>query len=255
MNLNLHEAVIRKYDSVSQRIRVLTETWLKNEMYCPSCGCEKLEKMPNNSKMADFFCENCGEIYELKSKKIPLGRQILDGAYYAALERVNSNTNSNLFVLGYDKKFMIESLTLVPKYFLTPNILKKRNPLSENAERPGYIGAYILYGEISDYGKISIVKSYVEQNRKAVLENYSKISRLKIESLNKRGWLMDVLNCINKISTECFTLEDIYRFIPELEKKHPDNKHIEEKIRQQLQFLRDKNFLEFLSKRGTYRKI
>lgn len=255
MNLKLPETIIKNYDSNSQRIRVLTETWLKNEMYCPSCGFDYLDKISNNAKMADFFCENCGEVYELKSKKIPLGKQIVNGAYYSALERLNSNKNPNLLVLGYDKKFLVESLTLVPKYFLTPSLLKKRNPLSWKSKRHGYIGAFILYGEISEYGKISIVKSYTEQDRKIVVENYSKVSRLRVKELSKRGWLIDVLDCINKITTENFSLEDIYKFIPELEKKHPDNKNIEAKIRQQLQFLRDKNFLEFLPRRGTYRKI
>ena len=255
MNIMLPEILGFNYKSSSQRIRVLTESWLKNEMYCPVCGFDYLNRNRNNAKMADFFCKECGEIYELKSHKIPMGKQILDGAYYTALERINSNQNPNLLILGYDKKYMVESLTLVPKYFLTPDILKKRNALSEKAERHSYIGAYILYGEISEYGKISIVKSYIERDRKIVIENYSKISRLKIEKLSERGWLIDVLNCINEIKTEFFSLEDIYKFIPELKKRHPDNNHIEAKIRQQLQFLRNKHFLEFLPKRGTYRKI
>ena len=38
----------------------------------------------------------------------------------------------------------------------------------------------------------------------------------------------------------------------ELSKKHPDNRHIKDKIRQQLQVLRDKGYLEF-SSRGNYR--
>ena len=37
-----------------------------------------------------------------------------------------------------------------------------------------------------------------------------------------------------------------------LSKKHPDNHHIKPKIRQQLQFLRDKGYLEFVE-RGRYR--
>ena len=40
-----------------------------------------------------------------------------------------------------------------------------------------------------------------------------------------------------------FTNEDIYAFASELEKLHPDNRHIRDKIRQQLQVLRDTGFL------------
>jgi len=39
-----------------------------------------------------------------------------------------------------------------------------------------------------------------------------------------------------------------------LKLKHIENKNIEAKIRQQLQFLRDKGFIEFLG-RGKYRKV
>ena len=104
------------YKRLSQKIRVLSESWLKNEMYCPACGNDYLDKLPNNSKLADFICDNCGEIYELKSKSRYIGKSIVDGAYYAALERITSSTNPNLFVLSYDKN-IIEDLTLIPKYF------------------------------------------------------------------------------------------------------------------------------------------
>ena len=64
---------------------------------------------------------------------------------------------------------------------------------------------------------------------------------------------MDVLNCVNKISRPVFTLEEIYEYENELHIKHPQNNNIKPKIRQQLQFLRDKGFIEFLGN-GKYRK-
>lgn len=65
---------------------------------------------------------------------------------------------------------------------------------------------------------------------------------------------MDVLNCVNKTPSKIFTLEEIYRHVDELSIKHPQNHNIEAKIRQQLQLLRDKGFIEFLGN-GNYRKI
>lgn len=44
------------------------------------------------------------------------------------------------------------------------------------------------------------------------------------------------------------------KFEDVLSKKHPDNNHIKDKIRQQLQILKDKGILE-LRGRGHYRKI
>jgi hypothetical protein len=49
-----------------------------------------------------------------------------------------------------------------------------------------------------------------------------------------------------------FMLDDVYAFEGELASVYPDNKHIKDKIRQQLQVLRDKGYLEFMG-RGKYR--
>lgn len=67
---------------------------MAGEMYCPSCGNASLRHLPNNSRLADFVCESCGEIYELKNKRDSVGSKILDGAYYAALERITKQHES-----------------------------------------------------------------------------------------------------------------------------------------------------------------
>ena len=77
---------------------------------------------------------------------------------------------------------------------------------------------------------------------------------MQTSNLEKRGWLLDVLNCVNDIGSSEFTLRDVYSYVEVLQKKHIYNNNVEAKIRQQLQFLRDKGFIEFLE-RGHYRKI
>jgi ribosomal protein RSM22 (predicted rRNA methylase) len=49
-----------------------------------------------------------------------------------------------------------------------------------------------------------------------------------------------------------FTNEDIYAFTRELEQLHPDNRHVRDKIRQQLQMLRDAKLLIHVE-RGVWR--
>jgi type II restriction enzyme len=46
----------------------------------------------------------------------------------------------------------------------------------------------------------------------------------------------------------------VYQFEKQLAAKHPENNHIKDKIRQQLQMLRDKGIIGF-NGRGHYRKI
>jgi len=63
-----------------------------------------------------------------------------------------------------------------------------------------------------------------------------------------------VFNCVNLISKQVFTLNDINKFENHLKKIYPSNKHIKDKIRQQLQLLRDLGLIEFLGS-GKYRKL
>lgn len=49
-----------------------------------------------------------------------------------------------------------------------------------------------------------------------------------------------------------FELDDVYAFAAKLSKLYPNNRHVKQKIRQQLQFLRDRGYLDFVS-RGFYR--
>ena len=73
------------------------------------------------------------------------------------------------------------------------------------------------------------------------------------QNIKLRGRLLYVLNCINEIDGETFTLRDIYKYEDFLQSRHDDNNNVEAKIRQQLQFLRDKGFIEFVG-RVVYRK-
>jgi type II restriction enzyme len=72
--------------------------------------------------------------------------------------------------------------------------------------------------------------------------------------VNAKGWLLSVMQCIEKINRNVFTLDELYSFEGELKKRHPGNQFIKEKIRQKLQVLRDKGYLEFMG-RGNYRLV
>jgi type II restriction enzyme len=58
-----------------------------------------------------------------------------------------------------------------------------------------------------------------------------------------------VLQSLGKLA---FPLADVYAHADALSKLHPTNAHIRDKIRQQLQVLRDLGLLEFLGG-GSYR--
>lgn len=254
MNLKLDESIAIGYKSLAQKIRVMSEFWTQENLFCPCCGNSHVDKLPNNSPVADMQCENCGEIFELKSKKNRIGKKIVDGAYSTMIERITGNINPQLLLIQYSPRLFIKDLILVPKFFFTPGIIEKRKPLSANARRAGWVGCNIIYEKIPSQGKIDIVRDGVEISTADVLKNYAHTKKLQTENINLRGWMLDILHCINKLDTEIFTLKDIYSYTDYLKLRHGDNHNVEAKIRQQLQFLRDKGFVEFVG-RGKYRKV
>ena len=254
MNLSFDRSLAEHYNSTSQKIRVMSEAWLADNMYCPVCGHPRISHLDNNKPVADFFCESCHEIFELKSKKGNLGNKISGGAYDAAIERITSNTNPSLLVLQYTADYEVSDLVLVPRFFFVPEIIEKRKPLKPDARRAGWTGCNILLGCIPSQGRISIIQDRNIADKNDVLSAYRRLAQLEKESLESRGWLLDVLNCVNEIKTAEFTLKDVYQFVEILSQKHPYNNNVEPKIRQQLQLLRDKGFIEFLSP-GHYRKL
>ncbi len=253
MNYKFDETLAIGYKSGAQKIRRMSEDWVSNNIYCPCCGNPHITKMLNNSPVSDFQCLECGEIFELKSKGGRLGKKIVDGAYDTMISRITSNTNPDLFLLEYSQQLEVINLLLIPKFFFVPSIIEKRTPLASTARRAGWIGCNILINEVPYQGRIHIINDQKIRNKTEILNEYKHIQGLKTNQLEKRGWLFDILNCINKIPTIEFSLGDVYKFAGFLQDKHCLNHNVEAKIRQQLQILRDKNIIEFLG-RGHYRK-
>ena len=240
------------YSSNSQKIRVLTEKWALENIFCPSCG-GVISEYENNKPVADFFCIRCSEDYELKSKNNKMGKKIVDGAYSTMIERLQSDSNPNFFFLNYHKNSLdISNFIVIPKHFFTLEIIEKRKPLSVTAKRAGWTGCNILLETIPQSGKIFYIKDGKVQSKNEIVDNWNKTTFLKESSnLDSRGWLIDIIQCIEKIDKKEFLLNEIYHFENFLKIKHPNNNNIQAKIRQQLQVLRDKKFLEF-SSRGKY---
>jgi type II restriction enzyme len=86
----------------------------------------------------------------------------------------------------------------------------------------------------------------------AVRERFHTLEPMRRLSAAKRGWTLDLLTHLRTISREVFTLADAYSTEEALAKKHPENRHVRPKIRQQLQVLRDLGYLDFVE-RGLYR--
>lgn len=254
MNLNFNTHLAEGYSSNSQIARILTENWVKENSYCPSCGHVTLKDFENNRPVADFYCLVCNEEYELKSKGGRLSNTVTDGAYSTMIQRINSNENPNFFFLTYSKQWSVNDFLIIPKQFFTTEIIIKRKPLSETARRAGWIGCNIDISNIAEAGKVFLVKNTKEVNRQVVNESFNKTIFLRGKNNEAKGWILDLMKCVDSISKETFSLDEVYKFEERLRLKHPKNNFIRDKIRQQLQILRDKGIIEFAG-RGNYKKV
>ncbi|PIT03010.1 restriction endonuclease DpnI [Bradyrhizobium nitroreducens] len=241
------------YASGTQSARAWTEAWVRAWAYCPHCGSAEISQFPNNSPVADFRCTSCEEEFELKSQKRKFGPKVSDGAYKTKCERLTASNNPNLLLMNYDRTSLaVVNLFIVPKHFFVPEIIQERKPLATTARRAGWIGSNILLSKVPESGKIHIVQNGVIRAKEVVLEEWKKTLFLRDKSLEARGWLLDVLKCVESLGRRDFTLDDIYAFDRHLGDLYPGNQNVRPKIRQQLQYLRDHGFIEFLS-RGNYR--
>lgn len=169
------------------------------------------------------------------------------------ISRLKEPTSPNFFFLTYTQHFQVENLIAVPTYFIQPSFIEPRKPLSNSARRAGWVGCNILFAKIPEVGKIPIVVNSVISDKNDIKEKWQKTSFLKeAKSMQVRGWTLDILNCIEALKDPIFTLKQLYAFEAKLALSHPTNKHIKDKIRQQLQVLRDRGLINFISP-GVYR--
>lgn len=182
MELSLNLSYADGYKSRSQIARVITETWVSQNAYCPHCGCGTLVKYVNNSPVLDFHCPICKQGFELKSKSGKYGRKIVDGEYSTMISRITSSTNPDFFFLNYQLDTnRVTDFLLIPKQFITESIIEKRQPLSASARRAGWTGCNILVERIPTDGRIFIVKDSVVCQKDDVL---SKLRERETEFLH-----------------------------------------------------------------------
>lgn len=254
MQLQFNLALIKNYKSNSQKARVLTEDWVARHSYCPNCGKTPLKHFENNRPVADFFCQSCSEEFELKSKKGNFSSIINDGAYATMVERVQADNNPNFFFLTYSETYEVQNFIVLPKQFITVDTIIKRKPLGPTARRAGWVGCNIDLSQVSSKGRIFLVKNGQIREPELVNKEFRETLFLRKQSFATRGWLLEILKCLDKIKEREFTLEEMYSFEERLKLIFPNNHHIKDKIRQQLQLLRDKGMIEFIG-RGRYRKL
>ena len=241
------------YVGPTQRARVWSEQWAEKSLFCANCGHGQLTRFANNAPVADLYCPNCGETFEIKAKRGAFGRKVVDGAHRTMLERLAAGDNPNLVLLSYDlASFGIIDALLVPKHFFIDSLIEARKPLASTARRAGWVGCNIRLDLIPPSGKIYFVQGRARRDPVQVQAQWREMLFLREAKPRARGWLLEVLRIVGSLGRLDFTLQDIYARETELMAIYPENQNVRPKIRQQLQVLRDRGILSFVGG-GVYR--
>ena len=244
-----------RYKSASQRARIGTEAWGALNFFCSACQSSKLDIAPRNAAAVDYICPRCASPYQLKSQSKPFGAKILDAAYSGMRRAILLDRTPNLYVLYYDlTQWLVRTVILIPHFAFALSAIERRKPLAATARRAGWIGCNILLDRIPADVRIPIVEGGNTRAATEVRRDYQRLRPLEKLKAEKRGWTLDVLNVVRSLNKAEFSLADIYAHADALAKLHPKNAHIPDKIRQQLQILRDLGLLTFLGP-GHYRLL
>jgi type II restriction enzyme len=253
VNLHLPTADLYRYKSASQRARVGTESWGAANFFCPACESPRLRSAPQGTAAIDYVCPSCNSPFQLKSQSKPLGTRIVDAAYSEMKRAILEDRTPNLFVLHYDlDTWAVRTILLVPHFAFALSAVERRKPLAPTARRAGWVGCNILLDKIPVHARISVVNEGTPQTSHQVRASYNRLRPLEKLQVEKRGWTLDVLNAIHSLGKKEFSLSDVYTQADSLASLHPDNRHVRDKIRQQLQVLRDLGLLDFLGS-ASYR--
>ena len=253
MDLRLPVAGLDLYKSGAQRARIATELWGAANLYCPSCTSPSISPLAHNTPAIDYRCGVCKSSFQLKSQSKKLGKKIVDSAYSTMKLAIVEDRTPNLYVLHYDLlEWVVRTVILVPRFAFALSAIECRKPLAPTARRAGWVGCNILLDRIPTDARILIVQERQPRPASEVRRAYDRVRPLQELSTEMRGWTLDVLHAVRSLDRTEFSLSDVYAQADALASLHPQNFHIRDKIRQQLQILRDLGFVEFLG-RGNYR--
>lgn len=251
MLLTLDTSLAVNYKSKSQIARRVTEKWGESNLYCSACDSNRLTQSPNNTPAIDFVCPRCQETYQLKSSAKWNEQKVMDAGYDAMMKAIQGDANPNLLVMQYSATWRVNNLLLVPSFFFSASSIEKRNPLGPNARRAGWVGCNILLSAIAPEGKLRLIHDGAPTSATMVRQQYQRLRPLSQLNVTSRGWTLDVLSVVSQFRNRPFKLSEVYAYEAHFSLLHPDNHRVRDKIRQQLQVLRDLNLLQFLGQ-GRY---
>ncbi len=129
--------------SRSQISGYMVETWVEANLYCVTCG-SSLRRLPVNFKVADFDCQACGDLYQVKSSQKPLKTKILGAAHGPLFAAATAGNTPNYIFVELDRKSaIVRAVRIYRGSSISADRIIARKKLSAGARRPGWQGCVI----------------------------------------------------------------------------------------------------------------
>jgi hypothetical protein len=138
-------SVAAGFTSGAQAARVALETWATFNLYCLNCESDTLDRLRDNTPVADFQCFTCNRTYQLKGKNGRFGARVVGAAYAPTIDAVRSRTMPEYVLVEFDTRFgTVVFVHAVPGKSITEDRVVARKRLSSTARRAGWQGCNIV---------------------------------------------------------------------------------------------------------------
>jgi hypothetical protein len=137
-----------RFVSSAQATRVALETWASFNLYCLNCESDALDRLRDNTPVADFKCFVCDRTYQLKGKNGRFGPRVTGAAYRPTVDAIRNRRMPEYILVEFDTRFgTVVFVDTIPGRLVTKERVEARKPLSATARRAGWQGCSILiYG-------------------------------------------------------------------------------------------------------------
>lgn len=216
------------------QLELITSFKLLN-IYSGSLDLNGLENILNKNGIIKNFPKLHSKIYLFDNEKVIIS---------------SGNLTNGGLLSNYEYGVLISDLSIVEKVSTDYSILS-------NDENTGKI-------KLSDIETVRKILNNIPKKESLDLPSFeikyeietNDVIEIKGEIItsNLSGWRLEVFKCIETLPSQYFSLSEINRFENSLKNIFPNNNHILDKIRQQLQQLRDLGLIEFLGN-GQYKKL
>jgi type II restriction enzyme len=110
-----------------------------------NCERDELEKLPDNTPVADFECYFCKSRYQLKGKNGRLGKKIPGAAYQPTIDAIRAGAMPEYVLVEFDIRFAtVVFVDALLGRLITEDRIEARKRLSVTARRAGWQGCNIV---------------------------------------------------------------------------------------------------------------